>query len=55
VTHAEVVAKVALPEETRLTPVSGYLYFPYAGQLKRMKRVELVCKTPAGSLVLLLR
>lgn len=50
----EVVARAALPEGTPHPPVSGYLFFPYQGKLKNLKKVELLYEGPAGSAALVL-
>lgn len=45
----------ALPEGSHATPISGYLYYPWTGKLKRIKHVELEYSSPLGTATLTLR
>ena len=45
----------ALPEGERVPPVSGYLYFPYTGKVKKIKTLELLYQGPGGSATLKLK
>jgi hypothetical protein len=38
----EVLVRTALPEDAHRGPVSGFLYFPYAGKVSGLKSVELL-------------
>lgn len=51
----EVVVKAALPEGAFRTPVTGYLYFPHRGAIKKIKSLELIYNGPAGEKTLKLR
>jgi hypothetical protein len=44
------VMELAMPEGEVREPVSGYLYFPYAGKAKKIKSLELIITTKAGEL-----
>jgi hypothetical protein len=50
----DIVNHHALPEGEVHPPVSGYLFFPYRGKLKSLKRVELLYEGPIGAAALLL-
>jgi hypothetical protein len=50
---SEMIHKVALPEGVARFPVSGYLFFPYRGKLKSLKRVELLVETGLSEPVVL--
>lgn len=50
----DIVNHHALPEGEVRPPVSGYLFFPYRGKLKSLKRVELLYEGPIGAAALLL-
>lgn len=55
VSAAEAVVEAALVEGPVSQPVAGYLYFPYQGDGKKAKKIELVYRGPAGEVTLLLR
>lgn len=44
----EVVVAAALPEEETSHEVRGFLYFPYQGKPKSIKKLELLYSGPAG-------
>jgi hypothetical protein len=44
----------ALPEGEVRPPLSGYLFFPFHGKLKSLKKVELLYEGPLGAATLLL-
>jgi hypothetical protein len=45
--------EAALPEgETRGRPLSGFLYFPYRGNVSHIRSLELVLTSPAGNTTL---
>jgi len=48
----ELVVQAALPEGERHGPTSGFLYFPYRGNIHRIRSLELVFASPAGSATL---
>ena len=50
----DIVNHHALPEGEVRPPVSGYLFFPYRGKLKSLKRVELLYEGPLGAAALVL-
>jgi len=50
----ELVATTALVEGEAHPPVSGYLFYPYKGKLKSIKKLELLYEGPAGALSLVL-
>lgn len=52
---AKAVADAALPRGPHSTPISGYLFFPWSGKLKRLKQVELDYSSDLGKATLLLR
>ena len=52
VTADQLVVQTALPESEVHGPVSGYLYFPYRGNLKRIRSLELDYAGSAGSAAL---
>lgn len=45
----------ALPEGEKVLPLSGYLYFPYTGKVKKIKSVELLYQGSGGSATLKLK
>jgi hypothetical protein len=49
---AELVVQAALPEGERHGSTSGFLYFPYRGKIGRIRSIELVVASPAGSATL---
>jgi hypothetical protein len=51
----ELVVQAALPEGPASLPVKGYLYFPYRGAIKKIKRLELIYAGPAGDTTIRLR
>lgn len=52
---ATAVAKAALPAGSHATPISGYLFFPWSGKLKKLKQLELDYTSPLGTAALTLR
>jgi hypothetical protein len=48
----ELVVEAALPEGEHHGPTSGFLYFPYRGKVSRIRSLELVFTSPAGSTAL---
>jgi len=48
----EVVQRSALPEDPHSSPVSGFLYFPYTGKLKKVKSLEILYEGPYGEATL---
>ena len=54
-TMREAVIESALPEGKSDKPVSGLLYFPFRGKLKKVKSIELVVATGSENVVLRLR
>jgi hypothetical protein len=54
-TAAEAVEAAGLAEGKTRTPVAGYLYFPYQGDGRKAKKVELIYRGPAGEITLPLR
>jgi hypothetical protein len=48
----ELVVQTALPEGERRKPASGFLYFPYRGKVSRIRSLELLFASPAGSTTL---
>ena len=54
-TAAEAVIAAALIEGPINQPAAGYLYFPYPGDGKKAKKIELIYRGPAGEVTLLLR
>jgi len=44
----DVVISAALTEGETRGPVGGYLYFPYEGKMKKVRRLELLYNGPAG-------
>ena len=48
----ELVVQAALPEGEHHGPTSGFLYFPYRGKISRIRSLELVFASPAGSTTL---
>ncbi len=52
---AKAVADAALPQGAHSTPISGYLFFPWSGKLKKLKQVELDYSSPLGTATLALR
>ena len=52
VTAPELAVQAALPEGEHHGPTSGYLYFPYRGNIHRIRLLELVFTGPAGSATL---
>jgi hypothetical protein len=48
----ELVVQAALPEGEHRGPTSGFLYFPYRGKVSRIRSLELVFLSPAGSATL---
>ena len=48
----EVVQRSALPEEPHSSPVSGFLYFPFTGKLKKIKSLEILYDGPYGEATL---
>ena len=51
----ELVVEAALPEGAASLPVKGYLYFPYRGAIKKIKKLELIYTGPAGDTTIALR
>lgn len=51
----DVVQAATLPEGDVATPVSGYLFFAYEGNIKKIKHAELTYSGPLGSASLKLR
>lgn len=49
------VSDAALPEGLHATPVSGYLFYSYAGKLKSIRHAELEYSGPLGNALLALR
>ena len=45
----------ALPEGNHATPISGYLFYPWRGKLKRIKHAEIEYTGPLGTAILTLR
>ena len=54
-TADEGVVAAALMEGQGTQPVAGYLYFPYRGDGRKAKKVELLYRGPGGEVTLLLR
>ena len=54
-TAAEAVVAAALNEASIETPAAGYLYFPYRGDGKKARKIELIYRGPAGEVTLPLR
>ncbi len=54
-TAAEAVVAAALIEGPINQPAAGYLYFPYRGDGKKAKKIEMVYRGPAGEVTLPLR
>jgi hypothetical protein len=48
----ELVVQAALPDGEHHGPTSGFLYFPYRGKVSRIRSLELVFASPAGSTTL---
>ena len=48
----ELAVQAALPEGEHHGPTSGFLYFPYRGNIHRIRSLELVFAGPAGSATL---
>lgn len=48
----ELAVQAALPEGEHHGPTSGFLYFPYRGKVSRIRSLELVFASPAGSTTL---
>jgi len=48
----ELVVEAALPEGEHHGPTSGFLYFPYRGKVSRIRSLELVFTSQAGSTTL---
>ena len=44
----EVIQRAALPEGEVALPVSGCLFFPFHGKMKKIKKLELVYDGPLG-------
>ncbi len=55
VTAADAVVNAALAEGPATHPIAGYLYFPFQGDGKKAKKVELIYRGPAGEITLPLR
>ncbi len=55
VSPARFVEEAALPSGKRTLPVAGYLYFPYQGKIKKIKKLELFYNGPEGGAVIRLR
>lgn len=51
----DVAVAQALPEGAAKGPVAGYLYFPWRGKAKAIKKVELLYQSPSGAAALSLR
>jgi hypothetical protein len=51
----ELAVSKALLEGPASLPVTGYLYFPYRGAIKKIKSLELIYKGPAGDATIKLR
>jgi len=51
-TAPELAVQAALPEGEHHGPTSGFLYFPYRGNIHRIHSLELVFTSPAGSATL---
>ncbi len=51
-TAAEIAVQSALPEGPARAPVSGFLYFPYRGKARSVKRLELLYEGAEGEAVL---
>ncbi|HEX4230129.1 MAG TPA: hypothetical protein VHZ07_15755 [Bryobacteraceae bacterium] len=49
------VDEASLPEGAHATPISGYLFYPWRGKLKRVKHVEIEYTSTLGSATLTLR
>jgi hypothetical protein len=54
-TAADAVTAAALFEGPIDQPTAGYLYFPYRGDGKKAKTIELIYRGPAGAVTLRLR
>jgi len=50
----DLVNRHALPEGEVRPPLSGYLFFPFKGKMKSLKKVELLYEGPLGAATLLL-
>ena len=50
----ELVVEAALPEGEHHNPASGFLYFPYRGKAGRIRSLDLIFASPAGSATLTL-
>ncbi|HXM42909.1 MAG TPA: hypothetical protein VN924_16770 [Bryobacteraceae bacterium] len=48
----ELVVQAALPDGEHHGPTSGFLYFPYRGNVGRIRSLELVFAGPGGSIAL---
>ena len=48
----ELAIQAALPDGEHRGPISGYLYFPYQGKIKRIHSLALDFTSPAGSTTL---
>lgn len=55
VTAEELVVQAALPEGEHRGPVSGYLYFAYAGKIKRIHSLDLELEGSSGRVTLPLK
>ena len=53
-TPDDLVNRHALPEGEVRPPSSGYLFFPFKGKMKSLKKVELLYEGPLGAATLLL-
>jgi hypothetical protein len=54
-TASEAVVSAGLNEGEVDHPIAGYLYFPYRGDGKKAKTIELIYRGPAGEVTLPLR
>jgi hypothetical protein len=52
---AQRVQKASLPEGDRTLPLAGLIFFPYRGNDKNLRSIELLYEGPAGKLALKLR
>ncbi len=52
---AEFLQQAALPSGKRALPVAGYLYFPYRGKIRKIKKLELFYQGPEGGATIRLR
>ncbi len=55
VSPARFLEEAALPSGKRALPVAGYLYFPYKGKIKKIKKLELYYQGPKAGAVIRLR